>query len=496
MAFILALDAGTTSVRAMVFDREGTIRAVAGREIAMIYPQGGWVEQDAREILVAQMAVANEALEQAGTREIAAIGITNQRETTLLWDRRTGEPLGNAIGWQDRRTAARCDALRPREEWLRKRTGLRLDPYFSATKIAWLLEHYPDARRRAEAGELAFGTVDSWLLWHLSGGRVHATDVSNASRTMLLNLHTGRWDAEILSLFGIPEAILPQVCSSSEIYAEVAAAGGLGARLAGVPVAGMAGDQQAALFGQMCVRPGMAKSTYGTGSFLLQQIGPQPVLSRHRLLTTAAWRIGGQTEYALEGSVFMGGAVIQWLRDGLKLIRSPQEADEMAASVPDAGGVIFVPAFAGLGAPQWDAYARGTIIGLTRDTSAAHLARAALEGIAFSVADLLDAVVADTGQPLPGLRVDGGASRSEPLMQMQADLLQVPVIRSAVTETTALGAAYLAGLAVGYWAGVEEVASQWKTGKTFEPRISPQEAAARRERWNDALARSRGWERS
>jgi len=494
MATILALDAGTTSVRAIVFDHAGAIRALAQREITQIYPQPGRVEHDPREILRSQIAVAREALGQAAVRggEVAAIGITNQRETAILWDRRTGEPLGNAIVWQDRRTAARCDELRSREGWINERTGLRLDPYFSATKIAWLLDHHPQARRRAEAGELAFGTVDSWLLWHLTGRRAHVTDVSNASRTMLFNLHTGAWDPEILSLFGIPEAILPEVRSSCEVYGEASLPG----ELAGVPVAGIAGDQQAALFGQMCVRPGMAKNTYGTGCFLLQQIGPEPVLSRHRLLTTAAWRIGGRTEYALEGSVFTGGAVLQWLRDGLGLIRTPQEADRMAESVPDSGGVMLVPAFTGLGAPQWDPYARGTIVGLTRDTTAAHLARAALEGIAFQVADLLDAVVADTGRPLPALRVDGGASRSEPLMQMQADLLQVPVVRPAVTETTALGAAFLAGLAVGYWGGVEAVADQWKIERTFEPHISSREAALRRERWNDALARSRGWERS
>ncbi len=497
MAYLLSLDAGTTSVRAILFDEKGAIRAVAQHEIAQIYPRPGWIEHDPQEIWFTQMAVAVEALGRAKIRpsDVAAIGITNQRETAMLWDRKTGEPVGNAIVWQDRRTAAACDRLREagHEKLVNERTGLLLDSYFSATKVAWMLENIPGVRERAEAGELAFGTVDTWLLWKLtSRGHVHATDVSNASRTLLYSLERGKWDAQMLELFGIPEAVLPEIRSSSEVYGEVSTSLGL----AGVPVAGIAGDQQAALFGQMCVRPGLAKCTYGTGCFMLQNIGGKPLLSTQRLLTTVAWRLGERTTYALEGSVFMGGAVVQWLRDGLKLAASAKEIDEMAASVPDSGDVILVPAFAGLGAPHWDAYARGTLVGMTRDTTGAHLARAALEGIAFQVADLLSAMQADTGAELPELRVDGGASRSEPLMQFQADLLGVPVVRPEVTETTALGAALLAGLAVGVWKDTGELEALWKAEKTFEPQMPREEAASRRERWQEALERSKNWAKS
>ena len=440
------------------------------------------------------MAVAVEALARAkiGPQDIAAIGVTNQRETAVIWNRRTGEPIHPAIVWQDRRTAGRCDELRAsgREPMIRRRTGLCLDAYFSATKIEWLLDHVPGARRRAEAGELAFGTIDTWLIWKLTDGRRHVTDPGNASRTLLYNIHTGAWDARLLKLFRVPAALLPEVRTSSEIYGEVSSALGL----RGVAIAGIAGDQQAALFGQMCVRPGLAKNTYGTGCFLLNHLGAKPTASRHRLLTTVAWQIGRKREFALEGSVFVAGAVVQWLRDGLKLAPTAEEISRLAATVPDSGGVYLVPAFTGLGAPHWDAYARGTIIGLTRDTSAAHLARAALEGIAFQVADLVEAMQADTGRRLKELRVDGGASRSAPLMQFQADLLRIPVVRPAVTETTALGAAYLAGLAVGFWKDIPDLSSQWKIEKIFEPKMGRAQAQDLQARWCEALGRAKNWE--
>jgi glycerol kinase len=494
MAFILSFDAGTTSVRALVFDHEGGIRAVAQKEIRQFFPKPGWVEHDAQEIWSSQMAVAVEALARAkvGPRDIAAIGVTNQRETAVIWNRRTGEPIHPAIVWQDRRTAGRCDGLRAsgREPMIRRKTGLCLDAYFSATKIEWMLDHVPGARRLAEAGELAFGTIDTWLIWKLTDGQQHVTDPGNASRTLLYNIHTGAWDAGLLKLFRVPAALLPEVRSSSEVYGEASSALGL----RGVPIAGIAGDQQAALFGQMCVRPGLAKNTYGTGCFLLNHLGTKPTASRHRLLTTVAWQIGKRREFALEGSVFVAGAVVQWLRDGLKIARSAEEISQLAATVPDSGGVYLVPAFTGLGAPHWDAYARGTIIGLTRDSSAAHIARAALEGIAFQVADLVEAMQADTGRRLRELRVDGGASRSEPLMQFQADLLRIPVVRPAVTETTALGAAYLAGLAVGFWKDIPDLSSQWKIEKIFEPKMGRAQARDLQARWRDALARSRNWE--
>jgi len=495
MPYILSLDAGTTSVRAIVFDHDGRICAVAQKEIRQIFPKPGWVEHDPQEIWFSQIAAAVEALGRARIRpsDVAGLGITNQRETAIVWDRHTGETIYNAIVWQDRRTAGMCDELREagHGKLIQDRTGLLIDAYFSATKITWILDNVPGARARAEAGDLIFGTVDTWLIWKLTSGKnVHVTDPSNASRTMLYNIHTGVWDHALLKLFRVPAAMLPEVKSSSEIYGQVSTSLGL----KDVPIAGVAGDQQAALFGQMCVKPGLAKNTYGTGCFLLENIGSKPVASKQRLVTTVAWRIGKRLDYALEGSVFIGGAVVQWLRDGLQLVRSAQEVDLLAASVPDSGGVFLVPAFAGLGAPHWDAYARGTIIGLTRDTSAAHIARAALEGVAFQVADLLDAMHADTGKRPRELRVDGGASRSEPLMQFQADLLGIRVVRPTVTETTALGAAFLAGLAVGFWKNVDEISTQWKIDKVFEPKMPRSRAAELRGRWSEALERAKGWE--
>lgn len=493
MSFVLALDSGTTSVRALVFDAAGDARAVAQREIRQFYPQPGWVEHDPLEIAAAQIDVAGEALAAAGltARDIAAIGVTNQRETTVIWDRASGEPIAPAIVWQDRRTAERCDELRAAglEPLIQQRTGLLLDPYFSATKVAWLLDHVPGARSAAEAGKLAFGTIDTWLLWRLTAGRLHLTDPSNASRTVLYNLATGRWDEELCGLLGVLPAMLPEIRPSSAVYGEVSGAPGLD----GIPVAGIAGDQQAALFGQLCLAPRTAKCTYGTGCFLLQQTGDQPVASTQRLLTTVAWERDGARSYALEGSVFVGGAVVQWLRDGLGLVGTAEEASALAATVPDSGGVVLVPAFAGLGAPHWDPYARGVICGLTRDTTAAHLARAALEGVAFQVADVLEAMHADTGQPLAELRVDGGASRSDVLLQVQADLLGVPVVRPTQTETTALGAAYLAGLAVGLWPDVESLTGQHREERVFEPSGRAMEGA--RSRWRAALQRARDWER-
>ena len=492
MPYILALDEGTTSARAIVFDHDGSIRAVAQKEIKQIYPKPGWVEHDSHEIWTSQMGVAVEALARARIRprDVAAIGITNQRETTVVWDRQTGEAIHHAIVWQDRRTAPICDKLRANggEKLFQKRTGLILDAYFSGTKLAWLLDHVPGARKKAEAGRLAFGTIDTWLLWNLT--RQHVTDPSNASRTLLYNIHTGQWDKELLRLLRIPESLLPEVRSSSEVYGEVSTSLGLG----GVPVSGIAGDQQAALFGQMCIKPGLTKNTYGTGCFMLQNTGTKAVASKNRLLTTVAWKIGNKTEYALEGSVFIGGAVVQWLRDGLRLIRSASEIEKLASSVQDNGGVYLVPAFAGLGAPHWDQYARGTMIGLTRDTSAAHIARAALESIAYQVADLQDAMHSDSGIRLKELRVDGGAVQNNLLMQFQADILGVPVVRPKVTESTALGAAYLAGLAVGYWKKPQEIASQWQVEQRFEPKMPRAQSHALRERWSKAVERAMDWE--
>src|SRR3954467_10935509 len=493
MPYILALDQGTTSSRAIVFDHDGGIRAVAQKEFTQIFPTAGWVEHDPGEIWASQIGVAVEALGRAQVRprELAAIGITNQRETTIVWDRDTGEPICNAIVWQDRRTADYCERLKKQGagETIQAKTGLLIDAYFSASKIRWILDNVPGARARADAGKLAFGTVDSWLVWKLTDGARHITDVSNASRTMLFNIHTLAWDEELLRVFGIPASLLPQVRSSSERYGSVSSSLGIES----VPIAGIAGDQQAALFGQMCRTPGMSKNTYGTGCFLLQNIGTAPRRSTRQLVTTVAWTIGNRTEYALEGSVFIGGAVVQWIRDGLGLIRTAPEIEALASSVPDNGGVYLVPAFAGLGAPHWDAYARGTIVGVTRGTTAGHIGRAALESIAYQVADLLDAMRMDAGVPLTELRVDGGAAVNNTLMQFQADLLGVPVIRPAVTETTALGAAYLAGLASGYWKSIHEVSGQWRVDRRFEPRMPRHEADALRERWSAAVGRSKGW---
>ena len=495
MSYILSFDAGTTSVRAIVFDSEGQIKATAQKEIRQIFPKPGWVEQDPQEIWFSQITVAVEALGRARIKpsDIAGVGITNQRETTIVWDRKTGDAVYNAIVWQDRRTAGMCDELRAagHDKQIRDKTGLLLDAYFSGTKIAWILDNVPGVRARAEAGDLLFGTVDTWLIWKLtSGHNVHVTDPSNASRTLLYNIHTGAWDKGLMKLLNVPAALLPEVRTSSEVYGEISTSLGLQK----VPIAGIGGDQQAALFGQMCVHAGQAKSTYGTGCFLLQNLGTKAITSKNRLLTTAACQIGKKREFALEGSVFIGGAVVQWLRDGLQLVRSAKEVDLLAESTPDNGGVYLVPAFTGLGAPHWDPYARGAIIGITRDTSAAHISRAALEGVAYQVADLIDAMAADTGKRLKELRVDGGATHSAFMMQFQADLLQIPVVRPAVTETTALGAAYLAGIAVGFWKSVDSVSKQWKVEKIFEPKMPKNRVEDMRGRWNEALKRAMNWE--
>jgi glycerol kinase len=494
MPFILALDQGTTSSRAILFDHAGAICARAQKEFPQLFPQAGWVEHDPLEIWSSQLEVARTALARAGLRaaDIAAIGITNQRETTVIWDRRSGEPIHNAIVWQDRRTASFCDDLKRagHGDLITSKTGLVIDAYFSGSKIRWLLDHVPGARERARRGELVFGTIDTWLLWKLTGGALQLTDSSNASRTLLFNLHTGAWDDELLRLLDVPRELLPEVRSSSEVYGETAP----DLFGAAIPIAGIAGDQQAALFGQNCFNRGLAKNTYGTGCFMLMNTGTQPVASRHQLLTTVAWKTAAQTDYALEGSVFIGGAVVQWLRDGLGLIKSSGDVEALAASVPDCGGVYLVPAFAGLGAPHWDQYARGTITGLTRGTTAGHIARAALEGIAFQVADVLEVMREDSGIPVHELRVDGGASANNLLMQFQADLLQVPVVRPKVAETTAFGAACLAGLAVGFWNDRTEVGKAWQPDRTFEPTKSPDEVAHRRSRWAEALNRARDWE--
>jgi len=490
---ILALDQGTTSSRAILFDHDGAVLGTAQKEFPQIFPQPGWVEHDPQEIWTSQISVATEVLGRAHVRprDVAALGITNQRETTIVWDRETGQPVHNAIVWQDRRTAEHCDRVKAagHEALVRDRTGLVIDAYFSGTKVAWILDHVEGAREKARAGRLAFGTVDSWLVWKLTSGATHITDVSNASRTMLFNIHTMAWDEDLLRLLDVPPGMLPEVRPSSEVYGRVSTTLGL----QDVPIAGIAGDQQAALFGQMCVAPGLTKNTYGTGCFALQNTGAAPVTSRNRLVSTVAWRIGDRTEYALEGSVFIGGAVVQWLRDGLGLIQTSGEVEALAQSVPDNGGVYLVPAFAGLGAPHWDAYARGTIVGITRGTTGAHIARAALESIAYQVGDLLDAVHRDAGIPLSELRVDGGASTNDMLMQFQADVLGVPVVRPAVTETTALGAAYLAGLAVGFWGSPGEIASQWRVDRRFEPSAPRSRMDEMKARWQEALARSRGW---
>lgn len=491
MTYLLALDQGTSSSRAIVFDPKGRTVSMAQRELTQHYPQAGWVEHDPMEIWATQLATAREALARVGlvAAQVRAIGITNQRETTVLWNRRTGQPLHRAIVWQDRRTAPECARLQEvgLEPLFMERTGLRLDPYFSGTKLAWLLDHVPGARDQAEAGELAFGTVDSWLLWQLTGGQVHATDVSNASRTLMLNLHTRQWDAELLAALRVPAAVLPEVRPSMADFG-VTLSDCLGAAL---PVTGMAGDQQSALFGQACFGPGMAKNTYGTGCFMLAHTGPHGQTSRHGLLTTAAAQDKGPPQYALEGSVFMGGAVVQWLRDGLGIIRTSAEVQALAAQVPDAGGVVLVPAFTGLGAPYWQADARASITGLTRGSTAAHIARAALDSIALQSAALLQAMNADAlaagAEPVRELRVDGGACVNDLLMQIQADLLGIPVVRPAVTETTALGAAYLAGLQAGVYAGTDALSAQWRAERVFEPQISADQAGQRMALWERAV---------
>lgn len=488
--YILALDQGTSSSRAIVFDRSGKICSVAQKEFRQIFPRPGWVEHDPDEIWSSEASVIAEAITSVdinGTN-IAGIGITNQRETTIVWDVETEQPVYNAIVWQDRRTSEYCDRLRAEghADFIHERTGLILDAYFSATKIKWILDNVEGARERAEAGKLRFGTVDTWLVWRLTRGESHVTDVSNASRTMLLNLHTLDWDDELLSLFGIPRSMMPEVRSSSEVYGHTKTT--IFAHR--VPIAGIAGDQQAALFGQMCVEPGTMKNTYGTGCFLLMNCGDKPVMSQNNLLTTVAWKIGGEVAYALEGSIFVGGSVVQWLRDGLGIIRSSSEVETLARKVDDNGGVYFVPALTGLGAPWWDQYARGTIIGLSRGTTAAHIARAALEAIAFQTLDIVDAMMRDSGLKLKSLKVDGGASRNDLLMQFQSDILRSEVIRPSVTETTALGAAYLAGLAVGYWRNIDEIRGQWQEQSRFEPLMEQSEVDRLQRSWHDAVYRT------
>ena len=492
--YILALDQGTTSSRSIVYDHGGKIIASAQKEFTQVYPTPGWVEHDPLEIWATQLETAREAMANAGTSagKVAAIGITNQRETTLVWDRQTGRPICNAIVWQDRRTSGICDEMKNRglEAVVRDKTGLVIDAYFSSTKLKWILENIEGARQKAEAGELAFGTVDSWLIWKLTGGTVHVTDVSNASRTMLFNIHTLSWDRDLLDIFDIPESMLPEVRSSSEIYGHTAP------ELLGAvcPIAGIAGDQQAATFGQMCLAEGSVKNTYGTGCFILCNTGDKPVKSKNNLITTVAWQIKGRTTYALEGSIFIGGAVVQWLRDGLGIIKNSADVEALAATVKDNGGVYFVPAFTGLGAPHWDQYARGIIAGLTRGVTAGHIARAALESIAFQVNDIIRCMEDDAGIRISELKVDGGAAANDLLMQFQADLIGIPVIRPDSIETTALGACYLAGLAVGFWEGVEEIRGQWAMDRSFEKKINDSERNAIVSGWEKAVERAKNWE--
>ena len=488
--YILALDQGTSSSRAIVFDQNGQTKAVSQKEFTQIFPKPGWVEHNPMEIWSSQAAVIAEAITSIDINglNIAAIGITNQRETTIVWDAETGEPVYNAIVWQDRRTSEYCDSLKRdgRTDLIRSKTGLIIDAYFSATKIRWILENVPGARQKAEEGRLRFGTVDTWLIWMLTRGEVHVTDVSNASRTMLFNIHTLEWDKELLELMNIPASMMPQVKSSSEVYGYTKTT--LFAHE--VPIAGIAGDQQAALFGQMCTEPGSVKNTYGTGCFLLMNSGERPIMSQNNLLTTIAWKIGDTVNYALEGSIFVAGSVVQWLRDGLGIIKSSSEVEALAASVPDNGGVYFVPALTGLGAPHWDQYAQGSIYGLSRGSTAAHIARAALEGIAFQTMDIVNAMQKDAGVTLKELKVDGGASRNNLLMQFQADVLGTSVIRPTVTETTALGAAYLAGLAVGYWESIDHIKKQWGVEKEFQPSADAETVAVLKDGWNDAIRRT------
>lgn len=488
--YILALDQGTSSSRAIVFDHEGRICATAQKEFPQHFPKPGWVEHDPKDIWSSEASVIAEAITSVGINglNIAGIGITNQRETTIVWDAETGEPVYNAIVWQDRRTSEYCDSLKEQNltGFIREKTGLIIDAYFSATKIRWILENVPGARARAEAGKLRFGTVDTWLLWNLTRGECHMTDVSNASRTMLFNIHTLNWDEDLMKLFGIPMSMLPEVHSSSEIYGYTKTT--IFAHK--VPVAGIAGDQQAALFGQMCTTPGSVKNTYGTGCFLLMNSGTKPITSSHNLLTTIAWKIGDTVNYALEGSIFVGGSVVQWLRDGLGIIKSSSEIESLAMTVPDNGGVYFVPALTGLGAPYWDQYAKGTICGLTRGTTAAHIARAALEGIAFETMDIVNAMEHDAGIKLAELKVDGGASRNNLMMQFQADILGTKVIRPKVTETTAMGACYLAGLATGYWDSLDDIKRQWNADKVFEPLAPAEKILKLKEGWANAIGRT------
>jgi glycerol kinase len=491
--FILAIDQGTTSSRAIVFDHHGAIRATAQREFKQHFPQPGWVEHDASEIWSTQAGVITEALAQGRLQfsDIAAIGITNQRETTVIWNRTTGQPIHHAIVWQDRRTAKVCDDLKARglAKKIQEKTGLVIDAYFSGTKIQWLLDNVPGARKDAEAGKLAFGTIDSWLVWNLTGGKLHITDVSNASRTLLYNIHTQQWDEELLKLLNVPRSILPEVRGSSEVYGESSD------RLfnAPIPIAGIAGDQQAALFGQMCLEPGMLKHTYGTGGFMMLNTGDKAIPSKNNLLTTIGWKIGGRITYALEGSIFIAGAVVQWLRDGLGIIRSSADVETLAAGVPDNGGVYLVPAFVGLGAPHWDQSARGAILGITRGTSARHIARAALESIAFQTMDVLDAMEADSGIKIKQLRVDGGATVDNLLMQFQADVAGVPIVRPKINETTALGAAYLAGLGVGFWKDVKEIQGQWQMDQEFKPAMDAAKVKELRRGWTKAVSKAKGW---
>ena len=491
--YILALDQGTTSSRAMVVDEAGAVVSIAQRPFKQIFPEPGWVEHSPTEIWASQSGVATEAMAAADLteRDIAAIGITNQRETTVVWDRETGEPVYNAIVWQDRRTAAFCDALRERGDGdvIQAKTGLLPDAYFSGSKVNWILNHVEGARERAEAGKLAFGTVDSWLIWKLTQGERHVTDVTNASRTMLFNIHTLEWDEELLRMLDVPRSMLPEVVASS------GRCGTTSGLFAGIPIAGIAGDQQAALFGQMCTSPGMAKCTFGTGAFMLMHTGAKPMPSKNRLLTTIAWKIGDSVEYALEGSMLMAGAVVQWLRDEMQMIRTSAEIEELAASVESSNGVVLVPAFAGLGAPHWDQYARGALLGMTRGTTRAHIARAALEGIALQVTDVLGAMQADSGLPLAELRVDGGASANGLLMQIQADVLGINVVRPKNAEATVFGAAYLAGIAVGYWPNKEAIARQWQMDRVFKPKMNAVTRKKVRETWHKALGRAEGWTR-
>jgi glycerol kinase len=490
--FILALDQGTTSSRAILFNHSGLPVASAQKEFAQIFPKPGWVEHNPEEIWSSQISVAAEAMAKAGLKsaDIAGIGITNQRETTVVWNRLTGKPVYNAIVWQDRRTAEFCDKLKNegQSKAIQEKTGLIIDAYFSATKIRWILENVEDARKQAEKGELAFGTVDSWLIWNMTGGKLHITDVSNASRTMLYNIHTLQWDNDLLKIFDIPESMLPEVRSSSEIYGETS-----GNFSASIPVAGIAGDQQAALFGQMCIEPGMVKNTYGTGCFMMMNIGSRPIESKSRLLTTIAWKIGNETMYALEGSIFIAGAVVQWLRDGLGIIAKSEDIEDLAGKVKDSDGVYFVPAFAGLGAPYWNQHARGTMVGITRGSTSAHIARAALDSIAFQTLEVLQAMEKDSGIEIRELRVDGGATVNNNLMQFQSDLLQATVIRPKITETTALGAAYLAGLAVRYWKNIDEISKQWQVDRTFVPLMPTDKTETMIKGWHRAVRAAESW---